>query len=183
VDVVLNEEHAEQHDNLQPIPAVELVEQGTDATIRRSNRTRHPSRHLQESYKSHIMQVMESTFMADNDPVMNKHPLVALAASNDPDILMLKQAMQTDDADKFRESMVQEFNDHCNKEHWAFVLRSSLPPGTKVLPAMWAMRRKCRIATGEVYKWKARLNVHGGRQVKGLHYWDTYSPMVCWASI
>jgi len=52
------------------------------------------------------MQVMESTFAADDDPVTNMHPLVALAASNDLDILMLKQAMQADDAGKFCESMV-----------------------------------------------------------------------------
>ncbi len=165
VDTVPYNQHAEQHDDLLPLPIVEPVVQETDATVRRSNRTRRPSRRLQESIESHLVQVMESTFLADDDPVTNEHPLVALAASNDPDILTLKQAMQAEDADKFRESMVQEFNDHCNKEHWAFVLRNSLPPGTKVLQSVWAMRRKRRIATGEVYKWKARLNVHGGQQV------------------
>jgi len=163
VDVVPNDINAEQHDHLLPVPATELAVYDTDATVRRSNCMRCPSRRRWESYKSHIVQVMESTFMADDDQVTNEHPLLALAVSNDPDILMLKQAIQADDADKFCESMVQEFNNHCDKEHWAFVLRHSLPPGTKVLPAMWAMCRKHRIATGEVYKWKARLNVHGGR--------------------
>jgi len=45
------------------------------------------------------------------------------------------------------------------------------------------MHHKHCIATGKVYKWKARLNIHGGCQIKGVHYWDTYSPMVHWASI
>jgi len=39
--------------------------------------------------------------------------------------------------------------------------------GTKVLPATWSMKRKRRIATQEVYKWKARLDVHSGKQVEG----------------
>ena len=40
------------------------------------------------------------------------------------------------------------------------------------------MKRKRRIATTEIYKWKARLNVHGGKQEYGVHYWETYSPVV-----
>jgi len=31
--------------------------------------------------------------------------------------------------------------------------------------------------------WKVRLNIHGRQQVKGVHYWEMYSPMVHWASI
>ena len=38
------------------------------------------------------------------------------------------------------------------------------------------MKRKMRIATREMYKWKARLNVHSGKQEYGVHYWETYSP-------
>ena len=42
------------------------------------------------------------------------------------------------------------------------------------------MKRKRQIATREIYKWKARLNVHGGKQEKGIHFWETYSPVVKW---
>ena len=45
------------------------------------------------------------------------------------------------------------------------------------------MRQKRRIATNEVYKWKARLNVHGGKQEYGLNYWETYSPVVVWTTV
>ena len=45
------------------------------------------------------------------------------------------------------------------------------------------MRRKRRINTQEVYKWKARLNVHGGQQEQGVHYWDTYAPVVTWQTV
>ncbi len=45
------------------------------------------------------------------------------------------------------------------------------------------MKRKCRIQTREVYKWKACLNIDGSRQVKGRDYWDTYAPVATWGSI
>ena len=48
---------------------------------------------------------------------------------------------------------------------------------------VWSMKRKRRIATREIYKWKARLNVHGGKQEKGVHFWETYSPVMKWFSI
>ena len=58
-----------------------------------------------------------------------------------------------------------------------------MPQGHKVIPAVWSMKRKRRIMTQEVYKWKARLNVHGGKQIKGVHYWETASPVVRWSSV
>jgi hypothetical protein len=45
------------------------------------------------------------------------------------------------------------------------------------------MRRKRRIETQEVYKWKARLNIHGGKQEKGVNFWETYAPVATWAAI
>jgi hypothetical protein len=59
-----------------------------------------------------------------------------------------------------------------------------IPQGTKVVPLVWSMKHKHRIDTREVYKWKARLNVHGGRQEYGMQYWETYAPpVVQWTSI
>ncbi len=45
------------------------------------------------------------------------------------------------------------------------------------------MRRKRRISDGAIYKWKARLNVDGGKQEKGINYWETYAPVATWSSI
>ena len=46
---------------------------------------------------------------------------------------------------------------------------------TKLLDSVWAMQRKRRITAGEVYKYKACLNAHGGQQVQGIHHWDMYA--------
>ena len=60
---------------------------------------------------------------------------------------------------------------------------NEVPAGTRLLDMVWSMWRKRKIKTQEVYKWKARLNVHGGQQVHGVHYWDTYAPVVTWQTV
>ena len=37
--------------------------------------------------------------------------------------------------------------------------------------------------TAEVYKWKARLNLDGSRQIKGVHFDKTYAPVASWSII
>ena len=58
-----------------------------------------------------------------------------------------------------------------------------MPPNTKLLDMVWAMQRKRRIDTRQVYKWKARLNVHGGQQEHGVNFWETYAPVVGWQTL
>ena len=58
-----------------------------------------------------------------------------------------------------------------------------VPKGTAILPAVWQMRRKRRINTREVYKWKARLNIDGSRMVYKRDYDLTYAPVATWSSI
>jgi hypothetical protein len=38
-------------------------------------------------------------------------------------------------------------------------------------------------STGEISKYKARMNVNGSQMIKGLHYEETYAPVVQWATI
>jgi Reverse transcriptase (RNA-dependent DNA polymerase) len=52
-----------------------------------------------------------------------------------------------------------------------------------LLTTDWAMKRKRRIAPREIYKWKACLNIGGHMQQYGVHYWETYSPVVRWTTI
>jgi hypothetical protein len=61
--------------------------------------------------------------------------------------------------------------------------RDTLPKGSKVLYATWSMKRKTRILMPQIYKWKARLNYHGGQQEHMVNFWETHSPVVNWYSI
>jgi hypothetical protein len=108
---------------------------------------------------------------------------IAFAATSNPDTMYLHQALRAPDREEFIKAMKQEIKDHEDLQHWELVPKSELPQDMIILPAVWSMKRKRRIDTREVYRWKARLNVHGGKQVKDIHYWETYSPVVKWSSI
>ena len=45
------------------------------------------------------------------------------------------------------------------------------------------MKRKRNQGTGEITKYKERLNIDGSRQVQGLHYDNSHSPVASWESI
>jgi hypothetical protein len=71
--------------------------------------------------------------------------------------------MKQPDSAKFKQACHDEIEAHQDNRHWEVVPRTSLSAGTKVVPSVWAMKRKRRIDTREIYKWKARLNTHGGK--------------------
>ncbi len=48
--------------------------------------------------------------------------------------------------------------------------------------AIWSFKRK-HFPDGSLNKYKARLCAHGGQQTWGLDYWETYAPVVTWASV
>ena len=108
---------------------------------------------------------------------------IAFAASCNPDILYWDQAMKAHDRDKFIEAVDKELDGHEKMGNYKPIPISDLPKGTKLIDMVWLMRRKRHINTQEVYKWKARLNVHGGQQEHGVHYWDTYAPVVTWQTV
>jgi hypothetical protein len=108
---------------------------------------------------------------------------MAFVASTNPDVMYMDQAMKEPDSQHFHEAMLKEVKAHTDNGHWTIVKRDTVPKGVDVLPAVWVMRRKRRIMTGEPYKWKARLNVHGGMQVHGVNYWETYAPVIAGTTI
>ena len=44
------------------------------------------------------------------------------------------------------------------------------------------MKRKRNILTNQVYKWKSRLNLHGGQQEYAVNFYETFSPVINWSS-
>lgn len=118
-----------------------------------------------------------------NNEGVEQHPILAYAASADPDILYMNEAMGAPDAAKFKEAMMKEVRDHEKRNHWIMIPRESVPEDVPILPSVWAMRRKRRITTREVYKWKARLNLGGHKQEYGINYWETFAPVVTWPTI
>jgi hypothetical protein len=84
------------------------------------------------------------------------------ATSSDPDVMHLGEALKQPDTKEFIEAMQKAVQSHTENDNWMIIERIDIPKHQKVLPAVWDMRRKRGIATQQVYKWKARHNVHGG---------------------
>ena len=109
---------------------------------------------------------------------------IAFKASSDPDMMYYHQALSAPDWQHFLMAIVKEVNDHITNNHWDLIPREEVPEqGTKILDSIWVMKRKRDIKTREIYKHKARLNVHGSQQEYGVHNTETYSPVVNWFSI
>lgn len=115
------------------------------------------------------------------------HPLAGLRAfaaikNRDPDTMTLDKALQQEDAEEFIKAMEKELLDHTSRGHWEIVHISQVPKSAKPINMVWSMKRK-RDPAGDIIKWKARLCAHGGMQVHGDSYWDTYSPVVSWSTV
>ena len=160
--------------------------------IRRSGRARPGSRLDREGVwvsmeaKLEIEQQYHVAFEVCKEPedqMEHRDPLSAYTAFSDPDTMYYREAMKAPDKDNFLAAMRQEVQAHTKNGVWEIVPAGSVPEGVKVLPSVWAMKRKRKIATREVYKWKARLNVDGSKQEFGVNFWDTFSPVTSWAAI
>jgi hypothetical protein len=108
---------------------------------------------------------------------------IAFSATSDPDTMYWHQAVQEPDKAEFLKAAVSEVKSHVDNNHFILMRRDDLPKSTKVLSAVWSMKRKRRILTRLIYKWKARLNYHGGQQEHRINFWETYSPVDNWYSI
>ncbi len=141
-------------------------------------------RHGQQMEDAFAMHVSWEVFHDDGYQIQDDmEDPIAFVASSNPDIMYYDQAMKEPDSKQFEQAMLDEVQSHTDLDNWEIVLKDEMPKGTKLLSAVWAMRRKRRISTQEPYKWKARLNVHGGQQEHGVNYWETYSPVVSWTTI
>ena len=71
--------------------------------------------------------------------------LVYAMTEADPDTMMLKQALQEPDANKFLEAMVKEVEDHINRKHWKLVTNVQMRKAgydTAPIMAVWSMKCK-----------------------------------------
>jgi len=117
----------------------------------------------------------------NNDNICNMDFLMMSAIVGE--VMHLHQALKQLDKEEFLKAMVQEISMHQKRKHWKVVPIKEVPENIKILDSIWAIRRKRKICTGEISKYKARLNVHGGQQEFGIKNWETYAPVVMWTTI
>ena len=167
------------------IPRPETSDDSPETTPRRSQRVRRPVNRFTIAFQAALQPLapymsLVATLEDEQEEQERSDPLQAYAASADPDTMYLHQAMKEPDKAQFIKAMEAEVEQHTKNEVWTLVKRKDIPKGVPVTPAVWSMKRKRRIATREVYKWKARLNFDGSKQVKDVNYTETYAPVVGW---
>ena len=118
-----------------------------------------------------------------DETAVQQHPLMAYKATADPDTLYYHEAAKADDFTDFQKAMIKEVDHHFDSGNCELVPRSQVPKGVMIHPSVWALKRKRKIDTQEVYKHKARLNFDGSTQVKGETYWESFAPVASWATI
>eukprot|EP00957_Ditylum_brightwellii_P038654 2922078-Ditylum_brightwellii.AAC.1 len=67
-------------------------------------------------------------------------------------------------------------------EYYRNLQRQGVDVKRKQLMLIRSFKRK-RHADGSLSKHKARLCCHGGQQQWGVHFYETYAPVVGWASV
>jgi hypothetical protein len=147
--------------------------------VTRSGRKSKPPERLYYDVQSCLIATNEH----DQEEAWNEQHLLAYKASTDPDTMYHHQAMKQPDKEKFQEAMRKECEAHYKEGNYKLIQRSELPEGATLLSSVWQMKRKRKPSTGEISKYKARMNVDGSQMIKGLHYEETYAPVVQWATI
>ena len=117
------------------------------------------------------------------EKAISSNPFALAATLADEDTMYLHQARKQPDWEEFKRAMQKEIKDHTDNEHWVVIPRSEVPRRQKIMRGVWSMKRKRRVSTGEIYKWKGRLCIDGSSQEQGINYWETFSPVVTWETV
>ena len=170
--------------------------------LRRSTRTRQPTRVMLESvaqqdiefhdfygdtyypmtiaFNTEYQAYYESMHEDDYNLQNELEDPIAFLVSTANDILYYHQAMKAPDCNEFQRAIHKEFNDHTVRQYWKLLPIDQVSEVKKVMNSVWAMKRKRNIVTNEIYKWKVRLNLHGGQQEYSVNFYETFSPLVSW---
>ena len=134
-----------------------------------------------EGITNRLLHHLDVINMNNDGTYNNLYPLSFAAKNDSNDTFYLHQAIKEPDADKFIEAMEKEINDHEHRRHWIKVRRHTAGSNCPI-KAIWSFKRKRR-PDGTIIKHKARLCAHGGMQIHGINYWETFSPVVNWTTV
>src|SRR4051812_19224796 len=83
------------------------------------------------------------------------------------------EAMMSPDSDKWQEAMKSEMGSMYENQVWTSV---DLPDGRKAVENKWIFKKKTEI-DDNITVYKARLVTKGFRQIQGVYYDETFSPV------
>jgi hypothetical protein len=86
------------------------------------------------------------------------------------------------DRSSFELDMQREMSDLLRTNTVELSHRNAVPSGMKILSSIWSFCCK-RAPDWSILKYKSRLCPHGGQQIEGEHFWETYAPVVNWRTV
>jgi hypothetical protein len=118
-----------------------------------------------------------------NDMFLNNlDPTFYAMQMQNPDVITHAQMKRQVDANKFIEAQRPEIEGLMDINTFEFIPKTNLPAKTRYLDLIWTYRQKCR-PHGSLKKYKARLCVNDSRQLQGIHYTESFAPVVQWSTI
>jgi hypothetical protein len=88
--------------------------------------------------------------------------------------MYLQQALKQPNAKEFVQAVIKEVNGQVDSNNWTLRNKQSEVPGdVQIVPSVWSLQRKCDLTANQVKSHKARLNLHGGKQVYGMNFFET----------
>ena len=108
------------------------------------------------------------------------HQVKYLTTSNEA--YTYKHMLNENEFKDFFQDILEEIEVHKKREHWTLMEGKDLTPGANTIMAIWSFKQK-QYPDGSINKHKSRLCANGGQQTWGQDYWDTYAPVVTWASV
>ena len=91
-----------------------------------------------------------------------------------------EEVMAGEHQQEFWSAMEQELHTLSQEfKSWSYVRKE---PGMNILPSTWAFKIK-RYPDGLISKFKARFCARGDLQKEGIDYFDTWAPVVQWATV
>ena len=103
----------------------------------------------------------------------------AISAVERDEPLSYKEAMEGPESEKWLEAMKSEIDSMYTNKVWTLV---DIPEDRKAVENKWIFKKKTD-ADGNVSVYKARLVAKGFRQVQGVDYDETFSPVAMIKSI
>ena len=85
-----------------------------------------------------------------------------------------RAALDSEDAAEWLAAMKKEFDGCVGQDTWELVPRSSLPPGTNVIPVKWVFKIKTD-ENGKITKFKARITPKGFKQKHGVDFFEIFA--------
>ena len=116
----------------------------------------------------------------DNGLLLDWHPLAFATKANSDDLPTYWEAMKSPDANGFMDAIAEENATLKSMGAWEVV--DQLVGRRNVLPGTWTLWQK-RYPDGRVKKLKARFCERGDKQIEGVDFFETYTPVMSWNTV